>query len=109
MNRWIALAASCAVVAVAATPAFAQDKSKGAAAEKPKAEAKKGDKAASSDQRGVKVLFENDRVRVTETSYKPGAESGMVERSDRVVRALTDGTLEKTTQDGKKEIIQWKT
>ena len=56
-----------------------------------------------------KVLLENDRVRVTETSYKPGADSGMVQRSDRVVRALTDGTLEKITPDGKKEIIEWKT
>jgi hypothetical protein len=49
----------------------------------------------------TKVLLENDKVRVTETTFKPGD----VSRSDRKARAnyiVKSGTLERTSKDGKK-------
>jgi len=88
--------------AFVAAPAFAQDKAKPAAAPATKAEEpKKGDETS-------KVYVENDKVRVTETTYKPGATSAMRERGARVVRAMTDGTMERTYADGKKETITHK-
>jgi hypothetical protein len=96
----IAVASSCLVLAIA-TPAMAQDKAKAA----PAAPAK----AAAKDGRDRKVLVDNEKVLVTENVYKPGAASGMTERGVRVVRALSDGTLEKTYPDGRKETITWKT
>ncbi len=98
----IALAGACLMVA-AAGQAVAQDKAKPAAA--PPAPAAAADK---KDERDRKVLVDNDKVLATEVGYKPGASSGMIERKQRIVRALTDGTLEKTMKDGKKETITWK-
>jgi hypothetical protein len=105
---WIALAGTCLVAAVAGNAAMAQDKAKPAAAPA-KAAAKADAKADPKDQRDRKVLIDNDKVLVTEVGYKPGSASGMTERNQRVTRALTDGTLEKTFADGKKETITWKT
>ena len=93
----IALAGAC-LAAVVATPAMAQDKGKAAAATPAKA----------SDQRGRKVLVDNEKVLATEVTYKPGSASGMIERGNRVTRALTDGQLEKTYPDGKKETLKFK-
>jgi quercetin dioxygenase-like cupin family protein len=88
--------------AFAAAPAFAQDKAKPAAAPAAKAEeAKKGDET-------TKVYVENEKVRVSETTYKAGATSAMRERPPRVVRAMTEGTMERTYADGKKETITYK-
>ena len=98
----IAVAGACLVAAVG-SPAVAQEKAKPAAAP-----AKDAAKTAQKDERDRKVYVDNDRVLASEVRYKPGASSGMVERQDRVVRALTDGTLEKTLPDGKKEIVNWK-
>ena len=100
----IALAGTCLAAAVAAIPAMAQDKAKPAAAP-----AKAAEKADGKDQRDRKVVVENDKVLVTENIYKPGASSGMLPRGPRVVRALSDGTLERTYPDGKKETVTWKT
>lgn len=101
-SRFSALIPALVVAALLATPALAQDKAKPAAAPE-KA------KAAAPATAGVpKVLLENDKVRATETRYKPGEASDMRERGNRVTRALTDGTLERTYKDGKKETIVWK-
>ncbi len=97
----IALAAASLAVAVVGNAAMAQDKAKPAAA-KPAA------KADAKDQRDRKVLIDNDKVLVTEVTYKPGAASGMLERMPRVTRPLTDGTLEKTFADGRKETNNFK-
>jgi len=78
---------------LATTVAVAQDKAK----------------PAEKDQRDRKVQVDNERVLVTENIYKPGASSGMAARGDRVVRALSDGQLEKTYPDGRKETVTWKT
>src|SRR5258706_16466089 len=57
----------------------------------------------------IKVLHENDKLRVTETTYVPGAESNAARSNMRVVRALQGGTLQRNWPDGKKEDIAWKT
>jgi len=71
------------------------------------AQEKKASKGAR--QAIIKVLAENDKVRVTETTYAPGAENKTVSRTQlRVVRALKGGTLERTYDDGKKEKVSYK-
>lgn len=57
----------------------------------------------------LKVLVDNDRVRVIEVRYKPGAEGDSRARPYRVVRALKGGTVQHIYPDGKKEIVQYKT
>ena len=56
-----------------------------------------------------KVLVENDKVRVYEVTYKPGAENPSVpSSSSRVVRALKGGTIQRIYSDGKKENVTYK-
>lgn len=83
----------------AAAPVFAQDKAKEMkpAAEKPK----KG-------QPVTKVLIDNERIRVVETSLKPGDESASVARPYRIVRVLKGGSLQRTYDDGKVEKFERK-
>ena len=95
----IAFAATCLAAAVATVPTLAQYDAKPAAAPA---------KEAAKDQRDRKVLVDNDKVLVTEGTYKPGSSSGQLPRGERVVRALTDGQLEKTWPDGRKETVNWK-
>ena len=71
-----------------ANPAMAEEKAKPAAKEVT-----------------TKVLLENDKVRVTESTWTPGAESMSVARLPRVVRSLTGGTLTRIYPDGKTEKI----
>ncbi len=57
----------------------------------------------------IKVITENDKVKVFESTYVPGAENTAVASSTmRVVRALKGGTLERRYADGKKEKVEWK-
>ena len=86
--------------AMVAAPVAAQDKSKMA----PAAAADKSKPAASNQ----KVIFENDKVKVFETRFKPGESSANRERPTRVVRALTDGHLQRTYPDGRTEKVEWK-
>ena len=81
-----------------AQPAIAQDKAKDTKA----AQAEKG-KATT------KILLENDKVQVYETTFKPGDEGTNVERPYRIIRVLTGGTLLRTYPDGKTEKIVEKT
>ena len=53
----------------------------------------------------VKVLVENDKVRVTETTWKHGDATQSITRPARVVRSLTGGTLTRIYPDGKTEKI----
>lgn len=55
----------------------------------------------------TKVLLENDKVRVTETTFLPGDVSRM-DRKARTNYILTDGKLERTTKDGKKSVYERK-
>ena len=83
--------------------ALAQDKGKATAEKKPAA----ADAKAPAGKATVKKVLENDRVLVTEITFKPG-EGSSGERSARVTRAMTDGTMERTYADGKKETLHWK-
>jgi len=76
-----------------AMPAMAQDKK----AEK---------KAATRD---LKVLVDNDRVRASETTWKPGEENPMEARAYRVSRVIKGNTtVERRHKNGKVEKIEWK-
>ena len=105
MKRLIRLFVSLLVPAfilagVVASPAMAQDKAKDM---KP-AKAAKAEKGKSV----TKVLHEDDRVRVTETTSKPGDVGPSVVRGFRVTRFLKNATIERTYADGKKEKFERK-
>jgi hypothetical protein len=76
-----------------AMPAMAQDK--------------KADKKAPI--RAQKVFVDNDRVRASEGTFKPGEVNPMQPRNYRVTRVLKGTTtVERTHSDGKVEKIEWK-
>ena len=55
----------------------------------------------------TKILLENDKVKVTESTFRPGD----VSRADRKARAnyiVKGGKLERTSQDGKKTVVERK-
>ncbi|HVF16794.1 MAG TPA: hypothetical protein VNA21_07770 [Steroidobacteraceae bacterium] len=54
------------------------------------------------------VLYEDAKVRAYEVRFSPGAEARNIKRPYRVVRALVDGTLERTTSDGEVEVEHWR-
>jgi mannose-6-phosphate isomerase-like protein (cupin superfamily) len=78
------------LVGIVENPAMAQGKAK-----------------AQNGKSTVKVLFNDDRVRVVEVTYKPGDESNKNYKilPFRVMRALTSGTLQRTYPDGKIEKV----
>ena len=55
----------------------------------------------------TKVVLENDKVRIAETTFKPG-EVSRVNRRPRANYFLTNGTLERTDKDGKKTVVERK-
>ncbi len=73
----------------AAVPAMAQEK-----------------KAA---QRTQKVFIDNDKVRVTETTFKPGEVSPSIERPYRITRVIKGGKTVRTYADGKTVEREFKT
>lgn len=76
------------VAAVIAGPAMAQEK--------------------AAAKASLKVLLENDKVKVYEAHIPPGGEAANVARPYRIGRALTDGTIQRVYADGRKETVQWK-
>ena len=92
------LVSAFVLAGVLASPAIAQEKAK----EMKAAKAEKG-KAVQ------KVLHEDDKVRVTETTLKPGDVGPNVVRGFRVSRVLKGGTLMRTWADGKTEKRELKT
>ena len=90
-------AAAFMLAGVTANPAMAQDKAK----------AEKG-KAAKLEATS-KVLLDNAKVRVIETTWKPGAQTASATRTARVIRALKAGTLTRIYADGKTEKSPYKT
>ena len=94
-----------AFLAAAVTlPAAAQDKK---AADK--AAAKPAEKAADKGPiRAQKMLVDNDRVRVTESVFKPGEVNPMEKRGYRVTRVLKGTTTVERTVDGKTERVEYK-
>jgi lipoprotein-anchoring transpeptidase ErfK/SrfK len=91
------VAASLAVVTIG-VPAAEADKAKDAKAVK-----------AEKGQAAQKVLFENDKVRVFEVTFKPGDVAANVERPLRIIRPLKGGTLTLIYADGKKDKRTFKT
>ena len=80
------------MLVLAASTALAQDK-----AEK------------KAPQVSVHQISENDKVKVYEVTFKPGAENKAIATSSmRVVRAIRGGQLERTYADGKTEMLTWK-
>lgn len=78
----------------------------GAIAQPAVAQDKKADKAPLRTQ---KTLVDNDRVRVSESVFKPGEANPMANRGYRVTRVLKGNTtVMRTTPDGKAETIEWK-
>lgn len=96
MKRILAsvLVPACMLIGLAANPAIAQDKAKA-----------KEVKATNT----TKVLHDDDRVRVTENTTKPGENNANVVRGKRVVRYLQGGTQERNYADGRKEKVERKT
>ena len=87
------LIAAFVLAGAIAMPAMAQDK--------------KADKKAPI--RAQKVLVDNDRVRATESVFKPGEVNPMQARGYRVTRVLKGNTtVERTHSNGKTEKIEWK-
>jgi len=88
-----ACAMAILVAAILAVPAAAQDK--------------KTEKKAPI--RATKILLDNDKVRVTESVFKPGEENRMEPRGYRVGRVLKGSTtVERRHKDGRVERIEWK-
>lgn len=77
------------VMAAIGAPALAQDKAK----------VKEGHAYAS------KVVFENDKMRAVESTWKPGDQAPSVARGPRLVRSIKGGTLTRIYPDGKTEKI----
>ncbi len=65
-------------------------------------------KAAKISEAVIKDIFENDKVRVVEATWKPGAESTGMELPARVTRGLKGGILTRIYADGKKEKVKFK-
>jgi hypothetical protein len=84
------LASVLTLAAVFANPAMAQDKAQGA-----------------SGKATVKVLFDDDRIRAFEVTYRPGDQSNTSYKKlpFRIVRAMTSGTLQRTYPDGRTEKV----
>jgi hypothetical protein len=101
-----ALLSAFVTIGLAAHPALAQDKAKDA-----KAASKDASKDAKADGRtnSQKVLHDDDKVRVTETTFKPGERGANTVRGFRVTRYLQGGTQERTYADGRKEKVERKT
>ena len=93
MSKSGLLVAACFIAAAVAAPAMAQEK---------KAEKK-------APVRAMKVLLDNDKVRVTESVFKPGEENPMEFRPYRINRVLKGSTtIERRHKDGKVEKLEWK-
>ena len=60
-------------------------------------------------QRTQKLFIDNDKVRVTETTFKPGEVSPSIERPYRITRVLKGGTTARTYADGTTRKVEFKT
>jgi hypothetical protein len=102
-RKFASISATTLACVLLALPAVAQDKKAAPAAAEKKAA------PAAVPAGTVKKVVDNDKVLVTEVTFKPGQGSPAQERPPRVVRGLSDGTMERTYPDGKTEKVEWKT
>lgn len=78
----------------------------GAIAQPAAAQEKKAEKAPVRVQ---KILVNDDRVRVSESVFKPGEANPMAQRGYRVTRVLKGSTtVVRTHADGRTQKIEWK-
>jgi len=60
-------------------------------------------------QRTQKAFIDNDKVRVTDTTFKPGQVSPSIERPYRITRVVKGGTTVRTYADGTTRTVEFKT
>jgi hypothetical protein len=66
-------------------------------------------KVAAAPERATKVLIDNDRVRVTESVFKPGESNPMAHRDYRITRVLMgNAPVVQTYADGRTEKLEYK-
>ena len=82
---------------------MAQEKAQMEKAKAAPAEEKMKAEKAKKGEPTVKVLLENERVRVSEVWYKPGDKGEMKERPDIVVYYIKGGEFKRHYPDGKTE------
>lgn len=90
------LAVAFMVAGVTASPAMAQDQAKDR-------------KVANAGKESTKVLFDNDKVRVQEVTFKPGDQGPNAARPFRIIRVLKGGTIQRTFPDGRIDHVVYKT
>ena len=95
IHLWVGLLVATVTLAFVTQAVMAQEKAK---VEKAKAAPAKETKTKAAN-----VLFENERVRVTESRIKPGEKNEMKMRSDRVNVSIKAGKVRVHYADGKKE------
>ena len=64
--------------------------------------------AAQEKPSQTKTIADNEKVVVGEFTYKPGEGSPTQKRPMRVVHYMNAGTIERTYEDGTKEVINFK-
>ena len=95
-----ALVPAFMLAGVIANPVMAQDKTKDSKAV-PAAKAEKGKSI-------TKILHDDERLRVTEATYKPGDVGPSVVRGLRVTRTLSGGKMQRTFADGRTDTFERK-
>jgi hypothetical protein len=66
-------------------------------------------KAAKPPQVPTRVLFDNDKVRVQEVTFRPGDQGPNIPRPFRVIRVLEGGTMRHTYTGGRTETVVYRT
>jgi quercetin dioxygenase-like cupin family protein len=102
-NTWAKLAGAAFVACLATTGATF------AVAQEKKAPEKAADKAAAKGAvRAQKVIVDNEKIRVSESVFKPGEVNPLQQRGYRVTRVLKGNTTVERTIDGKMETLEYK-
>ena len=68
----------------------------------------KGGAMQSAHQRSMKVLAENEKLRVSDVLYQPGDAGAASSKDGLVVYHLSGGTIERSYADGSKKIVAYK-
>jgi mannose-6-phosphate isomerase-like protein (cupin superfamily) len=71
-----------------------------------------GEESGNAVRKGespVRILFDDERVRVQEITFRPGAQGPGTARPFRIMRVLKGGTMQRTYPDGRTETIEYKT
>ena len=102
------LMAATLMLAFTTKAVMAQEKAKMEKAKPAPAEEKMKAEKTKMGAPTVKVLLENDRVKVNDVRFKPGDKAAMVERPDRVLSFIKGGEFKRHYPDGKTEDVKMK-